>query len=62
MRSSKRLRPRNNGAATGDELPFRVDRALSQLTRSRTLVGLRGIALGQFPGFERDVDDPTLGG
>ncbi|MFC8519862.1 LD-carboxypeptidase [Streptomyces sp. NPDC057257] len=39
-----------------------VDRALTQLTRSRALDGLRGIALGQFIGFERDADDPTLGG
>jgi muramoyltetrapeptide carboxypeptidase len=39
-----------------------VDRALTQLTRSRALDGLRGVALGQFLGFDRDADDPTLGG
>ncbi|MFJ9901371.1 hypothetical protein ACIRVK_00435 [Streptomyces sp. NPDC101152] len=39
-----------------------VDRALTQLTRSRALDGLRGITLAQFIGFERDADDPTLGG
>lgn len=39
-----------------------VDRALTQLTRSRALDGLRGVALGQFIGFERDDGDPTLGG
>lgn len=39
-----------------------VDRALTQLIRSRALDGLRGVALGQFTGFERDADDPELGG
>ncbi|WP_189265976.1 S66 peptidase family protein [Streptomyces fuscichromogenes] len=39
-----------------------VDRALTQLIRSRALDGLRGIALGQFLGFERDLGDPALGG
>ncbi|MFE4969147.1 hypothetical protein [Streptomyces sp. NPDC056660] len=39
-----------------------VDRALTQLIRSRSLDGPRGVALGQFLGFERDADDPTLGG
>ncbi len=39
-----------------------VDRALTQLTRSRALDGVRGVALGQFLGFEHDADDPTLGG
>ncbi|MET9088669.1 hypothetical protein ABZX77_43480 [Streptomyces sp. NPDC004237] len=39
-----------------------VDRALTQLTRSGALDGLHGVALGQFLGFERDADDPTLGG
>jgi len=39
-----------------------VDRALTQLTRSGALDGLRGVAVGQFTGFERDVGDPSLGG
>ncbi|WP_242903996.1 S66 peptidase family protein [Actinomadura terrae] len=39
-----------------------VDRALTQLIRSRALDGLRGIALGQFLGFDRDTHDPELGG
>ncbi|WP_353963413.1 hypothetical protein [Streptomyces sp. NBC_00140] len=39
-----------------------VDRALTQLIRSRALEGLRGVALGQFLGFDRDAGDPTLGG
>ncbi|MFI6253426.1 hypothetical protein [Streptomyces sp. NPDC051016] len=39
-----------------------VDRALTQLTRSGALDGLHGVALGQFLGFERDADDPALGG
>jgi muramoyltetrapeptide carboxypeptidase len=39
-----------------------VDRALTQLTRTRALDGLRGVALGQFLGFDQDADDPTLGG
>ncbi|WP_089099229.1 hypothetical protein [Streptomyces hyaluromycini] len=45
-----------------DPPSFEVDRALTQLTRSRALDGVRGVALGQFTGFERDADDPTLGG
>ncbi|MBB6545300.1 S66 peptidase family protein [Nonomuraea rubra] len=39
-----------------------VDRALTQLIRSGALDGVRGIALGQFLGFERDLGDPALGG
>lgn len=39
-----------------------VDRALTQLTRTGALDGLRGVALGQFLGFEQDADDATLGG
>ena len=39
-----------------------VDRALTQLTRAGALEGLRGVALGQFLGFEQDADDATLGG
>ncbi|MFF4205493.1 LD-carboxypeptidase [Streptomyces sp. NPDC001668] len=39
-----------------------VDRALTQLTRSGALHGLRGVALGQFLGFEQDAGDPALGG
>ncbi|MFE2066119.1 LD-carboxypeptidase [Streptomyces sp. NPDC059467] len=39
-----------------------VDRALTQLIRSRALDGLRGVALGQFLGFDRDAGDPALGG
>ncbi|MFE7042327.1 LD-carboxypeptidase [Streptomyces atratus] len=39
-----------------------VDRALTQLTRSGALEGLRGVALGQFLGFDQDAGDPTLGG
>lgn len=39
-----------------------VDRALTQLIRSRALDGLRGVTLGQFLGFDRDAGDPTLGG
>ncbi|XUL94208.1 hypothetical protein ACQ86D_22895 [Streptomyces galilaeus] len=38
-----------------------VDRALTQLTRSGALDGLRGVALGQFTGFDQDADDPSLG-
>lgn len=32
-----------------------VDRALTQLARSGALKGLRGVALGQFTGFEHDT-------
>lgn len=39
-----------------------VDRALTQLIRSGSLDGVRGIVLGQFIRFERDADDPSLGG
>jgi muramoyltetrapeptide carboxypeptidase len=39
-----------------------VDRALTQLIRSGSLDGVRGVALGQFLGFDRDGDDPELGG
>ncbi|MGL5930553.1 MAG: S66 peptidase family protein [Dermatophilaceae bacterium] len=39
-----------------------VDRALTQLTRSGALNGLRGVALGQFLGFESCAGDPSLGG
>jgi muramoyltetrapeptide carboxypeptidase len=39
-----------------------VDRALTQLTRSGALDGLRGVALGQFLGFGQTADDPSLGG
>ena len=39
-----------------------VDRALTQLTRAGALDGLRGVALGQFTGFEQDTGDPALGG
>jgi len=39
-----------------------VDRALTQLTRAGALEGLRGVALGQFIGFEQDAGDATLGG
>lgn len=39
-----------------------VDRALTQLTRSGTLDGLHGVALGQFLGFEQCNSDLTLGG
>ena len=39
-----------------------VDRALTQLSRSRALDGLHGVALGQFLGFEQCADDPSLGG
>ncbi|WP_055495754.1 LD-carboxypeptidase [Streptomyces sp. TP-A0356] len=39
-----------------------VDRALTQLTRTGALEGLRGVALGQFLGFDQDADDSTLGG
>jgi muramoyltetrapeptide carboxypeptidase len=38
-----------------------VDRALTQLTRSGALDGLRGVALGQFLGFDQ-TDDPAPGG
>jgi muramoyltetrapeptide carboxypeptidase len=38
-----------------------VDRALTQLTRSGALGGLRGVALGQFLDFDRDTGDPTVG-
>ncbi|MFI7226935.1 LD-carboxypeptidase [Nonomuraea angiospora] len=47
----------NRGTGLGD-----VDRALTQLSRSGALDGVRGIALGQFLGFEEDDGDPTLGG
>lgn len=39
-----------------------VDRALTQLARSRALDGVRGVVLGQFLGFEKDAGDGTLGG
>jgi muramoyltetrapeptide carboxypeptidase len=39
-----------------------VDRALTQLTRSGSLNGLRGVVLGQFLGFEQTAGDPSLGG
>jgi muramoyltetrapeptide carboxypeptidase len=39
-----------------------VDRALTQLTRSGSLNGLRGVVLGQFLGFEQTAADPSLGG
>ncbi|MFG1648343.1 LD-carboxypeptidase [Micromonospora sp. NPDC049275] len=39
-----------------------VDRALTQLARSRALNGLHGVVLGQFLGFEGAADDPSLGG
>ncbi len=39
-----------------------VDRALTQLSRCAEVRGLRGVVLGQFPGFERDHGDPSLGG
>ncbi|MGW1024842.1 hypothetical protein ACWD4J_14265 [Streptomyces sp. NPDC002577] len=39
-----------------------VDRALTQLTRTGALDGLRGVVLGQFLGFDQDADDPSLGG
>jgi muramoyltetrapeptide carboxypeptidase len=39
-----------------------VDRALTQLTRSRALDGLAGVALGQFLGFDDCAGDPSLGG
>ncbi|MFI9248164.1 hypothetical protein ACIGXF_37670 [Streptomyces sp. NPDC053086] len=38
-----------------------VDRGLTQLTRTGALEGLRGVALGQFPGFGQDAGDSTLG-
>jgi muramoyltetrapeptide carboxypeptidase len=39
-----------------------VDRALTQLARSGAFEGLRGVALGQFLGFEDIASDPTQGG
>lgn len=39
-----------------------VDRALTQLARSGSFDGLRGVALGQFLGFEDIASDPTQGG
>jgi muramoyltetrapeptide carboxypeptidase len=39
-----------------------VDRALTQLTRTGDLDGVSGIVLGQFLHFERDLEDPSLGG
>ncbi|MEU4420990.1 LD-carboxypeptidase [Actinoplanes sp. NPDC024001] len=39
-----------------------VDRALTQLIRTGTLDGVHGIVLGQFLGFEKDLDSPSLGG
>jgi muramoyltetrapeptide carboxypeptidase len=33
-----------------------VDRAFTQLIRSGVLAGVRGIVLGQFPGFEQKID------
>ncbi|ARF53690.1 LD-carboxypeptidase [Streptomyces gilvosporeus] len=39
-----------------------VDRALTQLARSGALDGLRGVALGQFLGFEQSTAHPALGG
>ncbi|MGW4956086.1 S66 peptidase family protein [Nonomuraea sp. NPDC004186] len=47
----------NRGTGLGE-----VDRSLTQLSRSGALDGVRGIALGQFRGFEQDDGDPTLGG
>ncbi|MEV4012205.1 LD-carboxypeptidase [Nonomuraea angiospora] len=47
----------NRGTGLGE-----VDRSLTQLSRSGALDGVRGIALGQFLGFEQDEGDPTLGG
>ncbi|WP_336052780.1 S66 peptidase family protein [Streptomyces sp. CA2R101] len=39
-----------------------VDRALTQLTRTGALDGLRGVALGQFLGFDQGSDTPAPGG
>jgi muramoyltetrapeptide carboxypeptidase len=39
-----------------------VDRALTQLARSGAFEGVRGVALGQFLGFEDIASDPTQGG
>ncbi len=47
----------NRGTGLGE-----VDRSLTQLSRSGAFDGVRGIALGQFLGFEQDDGDPTLGG
>ncbi|MET7338384.1 LD-carboxypeptidase [Nonomuraea sp. NPDC005650] len=47
----------NRGTGLGE-----VDRTLTQLSRSGALDGVRGIALGQFLGFEKDDGDPALGG
>ncbi|WP_369394627.1 LD-carboxypeptidase [Streptomyces sp. CG1] len=38
-----------------------VDRALTQLTRSGSLDGLHGVALGQFLGFDQSAADPAPG-
>ncbi|MFF4287625.1 hypothetical protein ACFY0R_20325 [Streptomyces sp. NPDC001633] len=48
---------RQKGTGLGE-----VDRALTQLTRGGALEGLRGVALGQFIGFDRCAADPLLGG
>ncbi|MFJ8078977.1 hypothetical protein ACIQ7Q_34860 [Streptomyces sp. NPDC096176] len=38
-----------------------VDRGLAQLTRTGARERLRGVALGQFLGFDQDAGDSTLG-
>ncbi|WP_218639401.1 LD-carboxypeptidase [Streptomyces sp. IMTB 2501] len=39
-----------------------IDRALTQLSRSGSLDGLRGVALGQFLGFDQSAAHPATGG
>ncbi len=39
-----------------------IDRELTQLLKSGVLDGVRGVAVGQFTGFEPTLDDETLGG